>query len=178
MKIFLEAFVDTNFGDNLFVHTIVNRYSKHEFYMIPNSGYEESYNKLLLHEKNIRLVELEQEETVLEEIDGMIIVGGDMFWDYGDYTSIIRRMGTVKKNQGWLAILGISLFENYSVVTTETLKEIFLLADHIVVRDKQSFAQVKRIAKEANATLAADMAVTFNLNKVKRIKPLQGVLGV
>ena len=178
MKIFLEAFVDTNFGDNLFVHTIVNRYSKHEFYMIPNSGYEESYNKLLLHEKNIRLVELEQEEAVLKEIDGIIIVGGDMFWDYGDYTTIIRRIGAVKKNQGWLAILGISLFENYSVVTTETLKEIFLLADHIVVRDKQSFAQVKRIAKEANATLAADMAVTFNLNKVKRIKPLQGVLGV
>ena len=50
MNIFLEAFVDTNFGDDLFIHTVVARYPEHTFYMLEKAGFEESYRLLSVRE--------------------------------------------------------------------------------------------------------------------------------
>lgn len=177
MNIFLYAFVDDNFGDALFVHTIVSRYPQHNFYMQVKTGYEKSYNLLQEREKNICLVDAE-DNTFLNNMDAMLIVGGDLFWDYGDYSTFLKMLQTIKGNGGWGAILGISLFEKYSEKTSEDLKELFSITDFTVVRDKESFLQVKKMVPEANVILSTDMAFTIKCTQMKHSSMQKGLLGI
>lgn len=179
MNIFVDAFVDTNFGDNFFIHTIVTRYPKHSFFMIERVGQEYSYQLLKKNEKNIHLIDPAEEDESLKKMDAMMIVGGDMFWDYGDYSGFLKRMHKIKENGGWIAILGISLFERYSEKTKEDFKEMFSLADIIVVRDKETFLQVKKFVSEANVVISSDMAFTFDPYKInKKVETERGTLGI
>ena len=178
MNIFLDAFVDTNFGDVFFVHTLVTRYPDHTFYMIKKSGNEESYQNLKAFEKNICLVDQQDEDCFFDDMDAMMIVGGDIFWDYGDYSVFFERMQKIKEKNGWNAILGISLFEKYSEVTQNDLCRMFSMTDVIVVRDKNTYIQVKKLAPNANVVSSADMAFTFDKSAVRYVLPKKGVLGI
>lgn len=177
MNIFLYAFVDENFGDALFVHTVVSRYPQHNFYMQVKKEHEKSYSLLQARENNICLVDAE-DELFLNNMDAMLIVGGDLFWDYGDYSPFLKIIQKIKGNSGWVAILGISLFEKYSEKTSEDLKALFSITDFTVVRDKESFLQVKKMVPEANVILSTDMAFTIKCTQMKHSSMQKGLLGI
>lgn len=178
MKIFLEVFVDINFGDAFFIYTLTKRYAKCDFYMMMKESYKDAYLNLQKNEKNLYLFDETEEDVYMQKMDGMIVVGGDVFWDYGDYTGILRRMSTVKQKEGYLAIMGISLFEKYSEVTKSDFRQMFSMADQIVVRDKQSYIQIKQIMPAAKVIASADMAFAFDVSNVKKQWSEKKTLGI
>lgn len=178
MKIFVNAFVDTNFGDNLFLRIVMSRYPKYDFYMVANDGYERSYQLLKKYGKNLYLIDKEKVDSIFDEMDAMLIIGGDLFGDYGDYSLFLKRMYKIKARNGWVAIMGISLFENYSEKTKSDFRQMFTLADIVVVREKQTYIQVKKLVPEANVIASTDMAFTFKKKNIKKIPAKKGLLGI
>ena len=177
MKIFLEAFIDTNFGDNLFVHTVVSRYSEHQFYMLPKKGYEDSYRNLIKQENNIYLLDEDSEQDFIKKMDAMIVVGGDMLWE-GTYRIWRKYIRVLKRKNAPVIFMGMSLFPNYSKKTKIFLRLLFHKINVIVVRESMSYAQAKKIAPRANVISATDMAFTSDLSEVRKINEENGVLGV
>ncbi len=178
MKIFLEAFIDNNFGDNLFVHIITNRYREHTFYMIPKPEYRESYDVLKANVENLRLVEDEDTDTFLEGMDAMFLVGGDMFGNGGDYSTLIRQASIIKRKGGVVAFLGLSLFREYGRRTKFDLMRIFSKADIIVVRESTTYQQLKRLVPWAKVVCAADMVFTLDTANIKRQPFHPNLLGI
>lgn len=177
MNIFLEAFVDTNFGDNLFVHTVVSRYPQHTFHMLPRKGYETSYQLLLEQENNIQLISPEKAETFITEMNAMMVVGGDMFWE-GTYLTWLKYVRAIKKEKGPVIFMGMSLFPQYSFKTRFFLRLLFHQVDAIVVRETQSAEQAKKIAPKAAVITATDMAFTTDVTDIKKEAAEAGVLGI
>lgn len=177
MNIFLEAFVDTNFGDNLFVHTVVRRYPQHTFYMLPKSGYEASYDILLKEENNICLINSSQEPDFIRNMDAMMVVGGDMIWE-GTYLTWLSYIRNIKKRKGKIIFMGMSLFPRYSRKTRFFLRRLFHQTDVIVVRESTSCNQIKQLAPKANVIAATDMAFTIDVEAVLSEQEETGVLGI
>lgn len=178
MKVFLQAFVDTNFGDNMFIHTMVTRYPEHIFYMCVNKEYKSSYEILAKQEKNICLVNENSENDILQQVDALIFAGGDMFGNGADYSFLISKIRKVKDNNGYVAFLGQSLFDDYSRQTKLGLSEMFSYADIIVVREKDTYAQLKKMAPWANVVASTDMAFTLDVAKLKTRISQKNVLGI
>lgn len=176
MKILLVAYVDTNFGDNLFVQIITSRYPKDKFYMIQKKGYEKSYQ--LLAEKIPNLNVVKEESNYLEEVDGMMIVGGDMFWDYDDYSLLISQASSIKNKGGQVAIIGISLFPKYSRRTWFDLQVLFSYADVILVRERKTYEQIKEKNSKLPVIAATDLALTVNVDEIKENVAQKGLLGI
>ncbi len=178
MKIFLEAFVDANFGDNLFVQTIVKRYPQHVFYMETKEKHEKSYRMLTEQYDNIRLFSNETKKKVIQDMDAMFVVGGDMFWNEGDYSSLLDSMDVIRKKRGFIAVLGLSLFEEYSRKTQNDLRILFTYADMIVARERRTYDQIKKMAPWVKVKEASDMAFTVDVSEIEKIAPEKGTLGI
>lgn len=175
MKIFLEAFVDNNFGDNLFIHIVTARYPEYTFYMVEKEAYASSYGVL---EKQIsNLIVQKEEGNLLQEVDGMFVVGGDMFGNGADYGELIRCVCTVKKNGGVVAFLGISLFPEYSKKTWFDLMVLFSQADLIAVREQTTYYQLKKKFPWLSVIGTTDLAFTSNVSEISS-KVQSGLLGV
>ena len=177
MNIFLDAFIDTNFGDNVFVHTITQRYPKHHFFMIMKEGYESSYHRLAEHEHNIHLLESSADKSFLKDMDGMVVVGGDLFWN-GNYREWLDAIEVIKGTGGFVIFLGMSLFDEYTSRTRFSLRVLFSQADVMVLRESVSGQQAKAIAPRANILSATDMAFTTTVSSILEAPVDGGVLGI
>lgn len=176
MKIFLEAFVDNNFGDNLFVHIVASKYPEHTFYMLEKEEYRESYKILSENVKNVFLIE--QKESFLEQMDAMFVVGGDMFGDRADYSTMLKQIRAIKRRGGIVAFLGISLFQGYSRLTWFDFRILFSQADIIVVRESATYRQLKSNVPWANIISSADMVFSTDVAKIKKVPSQRGLLGI
>lgn len=178
MKIFLEAFVDTNFGDNLFLHIVTSRYSQHEFYMLVKEDYKESYETLIKHVDNIHLIYNDANHSYLQDMDAMFVVGGDMFSDRFDYSVLLKQVRTIKKAGGFVAFMGCSLFKKYSLFTWVDLFALFSQADVMVVREKETYHQLKSKIPWVHVISMADMVFSTDITELKKEPVKAGVLGV
>lgn len=176
MNIFLWAFIDQNFGDNYFVDTFCRRYPSHTFY-IPCRKDNATFCQEIQHKvPNIRMVS-EEESSFLSDMQGMILLGGDMFWDYG-ISPILECARVITQNGGWCIVLGASLFDNYLAETEQDLRQLFLLSHAVILRDRQSARQAAFYAPEANILCAADMAFQYPLDTLDNLSVTKGLLGI
>lgn len=176
MNIFLWAFIDQNFGDNYFVDTFCRRYPSHTFYLACGNRNAAFYQAIQHKAPNIRLI-LEPDSSFLSDMQGMILLGGDMFWDYG-VGSILKCARTITQNGGWCIILGTSLFDNYLPETKQDLRQLFLLSRAVTLRDRQSTCQAANYAPKANLLCVADMALQYPANNFKNLPVTKGLLGI
>jgi len=166
MKIILEAFFDNNFGDDLFINTVFNRYPQAEFYAFWDTLHPAVFRKAAVMERlhirpgNCRIMEE-------EHFDGYIMVGGDVFMNFGNYRERILRMEAVKKHGGFVALLGFNLYEEYCEETLESLRTIMGLADVILPRDAATVERLGKIVPHAAVQCTADMAFTAKYDTAK-----------
>ena len=175
MKIILDAWFDNNFGDDLFINTVLNRYPEDEFYVF----WERVHPAVLDQAKAYsRLKILPGNCSMMENMafDGYIQVGGDVYMNWGDYSRRIRTMRAVKKAGGFVALLGFSLYETYCEETKADLRTMMGLADVIVVRDSTSAQRLKTIAPDVSIINSSDMA--FAGEYCKPEKTDREVLGI
>ena len=166
MKIILEAFFDNNFGDDLFIDTVFNRYPDAEFYAFWDTLHPavlkkaQVMNRLHIRPGNCRIMEE-------EHFDGYIMVGGDVFMNYGNYRERIIRMEAVKKQGGFVALLGFNLYAEYCEETLESLRTIMGLADVILPRDAATVERLSGIVPHVKVQCTADMAFTATYDTAK-----------
>jgi len=178
VNIFLEAFVDTNFGDNLFVHTVAARYPQHTFYLMAKEEFRVSYELLSQRIPNLQLIEPKRERSCMKQMDGLMFVGGDMFWDGGGYGGIMRRVRSVQKQGGIILLLGQSLFDHYGWGTRYDLRTLLRQADAVVAREDRTAGQMRQLAPEAPVRAACDMAFAADIEKVWQQPIRKGCLGI
>lgn len=166
MKIILEAFFDNNFGDDLFINTVFNRYPDAEFFAFWDSLHPavlkkpQIMNRLQIRPGNCRIMEE-------EHFDGYIMVGGDVFMNWGNFRERIARMEAVKKHGGFVALLGFNLYEEYCEQTLGDLRTMMQLADVVLPRDMATANRLHDIVPNVEVTCSADMAFTAKYNTAK-----------
>lgn len=175
MKILLEAFVDNNFGDNLFLHIMTSKNPEHTFYMLEQSAYKKAYQTVQEEIPNLIVC---KDESFLQEMDAMCVVGGDLFWDRADYSKLIHHARTIKKQGGRVSFLGFSLFPKYTWYTWFDLMVLFSYADQIVVREEESYRQLKKHIPWLSIHSGTDLAFTLDVDELKKQPVEKGLLGV
>ena len=81
MQIYLNAYLEKNFGDDLFVKIIVDRYKKHTFYAISNSY--KTIDNLQIYKNTLKMRILNKlglkEKVYINSKDISVSIGGSMF---------------------------------------------------------------------------------------------------
>lgn len=160
MKILLDAYFDNNFGDDLFVSTILSRYPQAQFYVLWNKVHPQVLQRAW---RFPNLVILPEDCELQSKIpfDAYVMIGGDVLPDGIDYTKRIERMQAVKQSGGFVAMLGFSLYSSYGDQTRKDLQKMAMLADDIVARDKYSAQRFQMLVPEADVVASTDMAFTL-----------------
>ncbi len=160
MQIYLNAYLEKNFGDDLFVKILVDRYKNHTFYAISNSY--QSKDNLQIYKNTLKmkiLNKLELKEKVyIDSKDISVSIGGSM---YIEGLSPIERKKIYGNNPYY--ILG-SNFGPYK--TEEFYKkgyELFKNAEDVCVRDKYTYNLFKELP---NVRYAPDIVFTLDTSKI------------
>ena len=157
MRILLDAYFDNNFGDDLFITTLLERYPDALFYAFWNKTHPAVLEKALDY-RNLVMLPGQCELRGAMPFDGYVMIGGDVLPDGIDYGWRIDGMRQVKERGGFVAMLGFSLYEAYGEKTRQDLAAMAALADSIVARDRASAERFRALVPEAKVTESTDMA--------------------
>lgn len=180
MNILLDAYYDHNFGDDLFIFIITNRYPQHKFFSFLD-GCPLSVQKWTNTIPNLIVLPKCDVMPSSGLFDAYIMIGGDVIPDGGDYTGSydrrIKYMSAVKESGGYVAMLGFSLYEKYSDKTRGDICKMVSLADDIVVRDQYSYEYLRTISKASKIRHSTDMAFCMDYIKTS-IVSTKDILGI
>ncbi len=155
-RILLDAYFDNNFGDDLFVDILLNRYSDAMFY----SFWKETPESVLSRAAQFKNLVILPGGCIMQEswsFDGFVMIGGDVLPDGVNYKERIDRMKHVKSVGGFVAMLGFSLYATYGEKTAKDLQIMAELADVIVIRDMASANRFCELVPQARVIESADM---------------------
>ena len=175
MRIFLDAYFDNNFGDDLFIDLLLKRYPDVLFYTFWKKTPQNVVNRASRF-SNLVILPGDCMMQTNWNYDAYVMIGGDVLPDGVDYSERICRMKHVKECGGFVALLGFSLYEKYGEKTIADLQVMAKIADAIVIRDKVSAERFKTLVPDAQVTEATDMVFTteFGAEKYKK----DNVLGI
>lgn len=159
-KIFLYAYDRINFGDDLFIHTICNRYPDVKFYL-----WSKKYNKKTFSEiKNLKVLDQDGKLiTMLSKIhpslfakykaylelkcDAVVYIGGSIFIEYDNWEQILNWWDYEALNRKFY-ILGANFGPYKTEAYRDNLASILNNVEDICFRDKYSadlFSDVKTV---------------------------------
>ena len=166
MKIILDAFFDNNFGDDFFISTILSRYPDAEFYVFWNRVHPAVLQRAADF-GNLKI--LPANCMIIDEMrfDGYILIGGDVFLNWADFSRRITCMQSVKRQGGFVALQGFNLYEDYCEKTVEDLRTMMHLADVIVPRDRASVERLQKLVPDVEVVASTDMAFTARFDTPK-----------
>lgn len=156
MKILLDAYFDNNFGDDLFVSIILERYPNAQFYVFWNKQMPGVLARAMEF-PNLTILPGTCQMQERMPFDAYIMVGGDVLPDGMDYSGRIAGMRRVKEQGGFVAMLGFSLYKEYGEKTRGDLAQMANLADSIVTRDQASARLFRELVPGAEVLEATDM---------------------
>ena len=175
MRIFLDAYFDNNFGDDLFIELLLKRYPDVLFYTFWKRTPQNVVNRASRF-TNLVILPGDCMMQTNWNYDAYVMIGGDVLPDGVDYSTRICNMKHVKECGGFVALLGFSLYEKYGEKTIADLQVMAKVADAIVIRDKVSAERFKVLVPDAQVTEATDMVFTAEYGAEKYRK--ENVLGI
>ncbi len=178
-KIFLIFYARKNFGDDLFVKMLLEKYPKVQFFTTIHDykylDYLDKYNNLHVMVGNeIDETGHELDNIDLKEYDGYVYIGGSIFMEGNTilsdkFSEFIERCRINKKPFYYIS----SNYETY--VTKEFLelsKKAFTSCTDICFRDKYSY----NIFKDINSVrYAPDYAFSYSIKEQSKIKNSIGI---
>lgn len=159
-KIFLYAYDKINFGDDLFIRTIANRYPNVKFYL-----WSKKYNKKTFWNiKNLKVVAQDSKKLDLlvqihpslfsrykshleRKCDAVVYIGGSIFIEYENWKQILTWWEWEATNRNFY-VLGANFGPYKTDAYREKFAEIFSDVTDICFRDKYSlklFSDVKSV---------------------------------
>ncbi|MDI3473596.1 MAG: hypothetical protein PWQ48_1877 [Thermotogaceae bacterium] len=181
MRFFLEAYFDRNFGDDLMIHLLLEKFRDIEF--VTNVR-DKIFISDFLNYENFKVI-FDRKHKAIKSCDGIIFIGGSIFQVHnykhlyyhfkrlliyyyakllGKHVVILGcNIGPVKIKAGWFII-----------------KQIIKLADLITVRDRKSYEIVSKIKKKGNYFLFPDIVFSLEGSSLGKINNgnNQEILGV
>ena len=157
MKILLDAYFDNNFGDDLFIDTLLGRYPQARFYVFWKKAHPQVLERARRFQ-NLIIMPGNCELQWMLRFDGYIMIGGDVLPDGIDYSERVAWMSHVKGNGGFVAMLGFSLYKTYGEKTRTDLHTMAMLADAIVIRDHYSAKRFQGLVPDVAVVESTDMA--------------------
>lgn len=172
MQIYLNAYLEKNFGDDLFVKIIVDRYKNHTFYAISNSY--KTIDNLQIYKNTLKMRILNKlglkEKVYINSKDISVSIGGSMFIEG---LSPIERKKIYGNNPYY--ILG----SNFGPYKTEKFYkkgyELFKNAEDVCVRDKYTYNLFKDLP---NVRYAPDIVFTLDTSKIKISEEKKAIISV
>ena len=172
MKIYVDAYLAKNLGDDLFINILTNRYPEHKFYAISKGekGYNTKNFKVYSNTYIFKILKKFQWEKYLaNHYDTVVTIGGSMFMERGD----TNRDFSMGKNKRY--VLGIN-FGPYK--TQEYYNNIYnMLSDveDVCFRDKYSYNLFKELP---NARQAADIVFSMDTSNIKITNRKRAIISI
>ena len=172
MKIYVDAYLSKNLGDDLFINILTKRYPQHKFYAISKGekGYNTKNFKVYSNMYIFKILKKFQWEKYLaNHYDTVVTIGGSMFMERGD----TNRDFSMGKNKRY--VLGIN-FGPYK--TQEYYNNIYnMLSDveDVCFRDKYSYNLFKELP---NARQAADIVFSMDTSNIKITNRKRAIISI
>lgn len=165
MKIFLNAYLVNNLGDDLFLKIVLDRYKNHEFYILSkNPMYAKQYPNLHLISNKILISlirRLNLKYVVANQCDLVLILGGSMFIETKKFNSNKFNYG---KNDTY--ILGCNFGPYYSSNYFSSAKKLFKKAKDVCFREAYSYQLFQDLP---NVRWAPDLVFSFPKDKFENV---------
>ena len=178
-KIFLNAYDKVNFGDDLFVRYIANRYSNVKFFIWTDKNNKKTFSdvkNIKIIDKNSKFVsflrrlrpsfESRYKKMLEDKCNAIVYIGGSIFIEYENWINQINWLNYQARNKFFVlgANFGPYKSEEYKV----SLNKVFENMEDVCFRDKYSY---NIFLKNKKVRYAPDILFNQfipNLNTVKK----------
>lgn len=179
-KVLVIAYFAKNFGDDLFLKILFERYNNVEWTMNVN---DENYRKVFAKYKNVKIIntfchkvfrKLKLEKLSYKKYDAVVFIGGSIFMEIENWkrTYTYRQKIFRSFNEKNIFFIGCNFGPFKSEEFFEKYKSLFEKCKDICFRDKYSYDLFSYLD---NARVAPD--IVFQL-KTKKIEKLKNSLGI
>lgn len=166
-KVFIEAYLDNNIGDDLMVRILVEKNQDVQFYITTtNSVVINTFSCI----PNLKILRRSEYLLILDEIDAYVRIGGSIFQHHTQFDNIsklrrYRALRKIKKKGVILLNLGSNLGP-YNARFSKMISRIELkLFDAVTVRDKKSLSIANNEFKLDNTSLFDDIIFEMDSSK-------------
>lgn len=172
-KVYIQAYLNLNLGDDLFVRYLANKYPNVSFYMKAPT----IYKKVFYDISNIFIIPSDKKSMLQKKIYGrldeflkkksnmIIFIGGSIFMEYKNWNNIISWYDYLfSSNETY--VLGANFGPYKTEKYREELEKIFIKVSDVCFRDLFSFNSFKSLK---NVRYAPDILFGFEyLPKIKK----------
>ena len=178
-KVFLMAYARKNFGDDLFLKMLIERYPMHEFYMkISNCEFlsylDEKYTNLHVIEGPDTDDEIYK--TDVNDYDAYIYIGGSIFMEGGKVYNLSEKfynfIERCKKNNKPFCYVSCNYGPYKTKEYLELSRKTFKTCTDICFRDLYSYNMFDDIP---NVRYAPDFAFSYPVKNISKIKDSVGI---
>lgn len=178
-KVFLYAYDQINLGDDLFIYTIVKRYSNVKFYIWSNRSNKTIFKKL----KNLKVIDKDSRfAKILKRIyasllprykswyekrcDAVVYIGGSIFIEYDNWKQILSWWQFEAKKYSFY-VIGANFGPYKSEDYKKQLQQILEQMKDVCFRDQYSYAMFKDCH---NVRYAPDILFSLPMPSVQIVK--------
>lgn len=172
MKIYVDAYLAKNLGDDLFVDILTKRYQNHKFFAISKG--EKEYNKENLKVYNNKyffkiLKRFQLEKCLANRYDAVVTIGGSMFMENNDS----NRDFSLGKNKRYL--LGVNFGPYKTEKYYQNIHNMMSKLEDVCFRDKYSYNLFKDLP---NTRCASDIIFSMDTSKVKITNRKRAIISI
>lgn len=180
MKALVYAYINNNFGDDLFLDILVSRYPKIEFNIIKNNksnmDFLKKYGnvkfininfiKKMLNYVGLKLFNVNiYYKNLAKKFDLSIMIGGSMFMEKDGWKKRYYQLRDIMSNPLHNCIIGVNFGPFKSNEFFSKYMELFKQMSYVCFRDNYSFGLFEKIE---NAHVSTDIA--FNLDNYSNLR--------
>ena len=159
MKVFVNAYLENNLGDDLFMDILVNRYKNHQFYALTNS-YEATCSNVhkIKNKYFIKLIrKLNLKPIIANRFDLVVTIGGSVYMETNS-----KHKFSLGKNPYY--ILGTNFGPYKTKDYFNNAHEFFKNAEDVCFREKYSYDLFSDLP---NVRYASDIIFSLDVSKIK-----------
>ena len=172
MKIYVDAYLAKNLGDDLFINILTTRYPEHKFYAISKGekGYNTKNFKVYSNMYIFKILKKFQWEKYLaNHYDTVVTIGGSMFMERGD----TNRDFSMGKNKRY--VLGINFGPYKTQEYYNNIHNMLSNVEDVCFRDKYSYTLFKDLP---NVRQAADIVFSMDTANIKITNRKRAIISI
>lgn len=161
MKIYVDAYLALNLGDDLFVDILTKRYPNHQFYAISKGIKEYKQNNLKVYTNPYLfkvLKKFQLEKYLANRYELVVSIGGSMYMENNDS----KRDFTLGKNKRY--ILGSNFGPYQTEEYYQNIYQVFKQAEDVCFREKHSYDLFKELP---NVRYTSDIVFSMPTSNIK-----------
>lgn len=160
MKIFVNAFLENNLGDDLFVDILLNRYPQHAFYAISKDFKPRKNLKVLSNNFLIRVIrKLSLKPILANKCDMSVVIGGSMYME--ETSQDTNKRFSLGRNPYY--ILGVNFGPYKTEKYYQNVHDFFSKAQDVCFREEYSYNLFKDLP---NVRCAPDIVLSMDTSKI------------